>query len=223
MVCPPPHTHTDLNLILMEVENVNMTEAIRTELKENVYKLFQNFLIDKLKLVMNLIQEDRRNLNWFNGDSRVSLPKKSTDEDYPNFWSYKMVTNTESNISVSPGENLLFQIADMQCTILPNNYNGILSLYAEKSQGTEFYVNDVSTNSRQRHINKTFNCIKKPFELMAKSQLEDHEGVDGGSILKIDLTFSKSCRSSRIIDCMIRVPDPLFSKYVANNNYTRRY
>ena len=199
----------------MEAENVNMTEPLRMELKEKVYGLLQDFLIDKLKVVMNLIQEDRRNLNWFNGDSRVSLPKKSTDEDYPNFWSYEMVTDTESIVSVSPGENLLFQIADMQCTTLPNNYNGILSLYAEKSQETEFSVNDFSTNSRQRHINKTFNCNRRQFEL--ELELEDHEGV------KIDLTFSKSCRYSGHLNCMIRAKDPLFSISPANIEYTRKY
>ena len=48
MVCPPPKTYTDLNLILIEAENVNMTETMREGLKKKVYGLLQDFALGKL-------------------------------------------------------------------------------------------------------------------------------------------------------------------------------
>ena len=47
MVCPPPKTYTDLNLILIEAENVNMTETMREGLKKKVYGLLQDFALGK--------------------------------------------------------------------------------------------------------------------------------------------------------------------------------
>ena len=87
MVCPP-QTNTGLNLILMEAENVNMTDPMRMELKEKAYDLLQGFLFAKLEGIVNSLQEENRTLSWFNGNSQVSLPKKS-DED-SKFWSYEM-------------------------------------------------------------------------------------------------------------------------------------
>ena len=217
MVCPPPKTYTDLNLILIEAENVNMTETMREGLKKKVYGLLQDFALGKLMRVMNLIQEEGRNFNWFNGDSVVSLPWHEWH------WSYRIVTDTDSSVSVSNGENLYLWIDDYQCKNLPKNYAGSLSLYAEKSLGTNLYVQNADLTNSQ-HINETFNCDTALFDLMADSQLDDSERRDAESILNINLTFSKSCicQAQCHEQCMTSKQDPLFSKDLANIYYKRK-
>ena len=89
----------------------------------------------------------------FNGDSLVSLPRQI---DRRNNWRYDILTATDSSVSMMHGKNLHIEIEDYQCKYLPNNYNGSMSLYAEKSPGTVLYVNYDSIDIQQKQINKTF-------------------------------------------------------------------
>ena len=120
MVCPPPNTHTDLNLILMEADKIELTESMRTELRQKVYELLQDYLFGKLEGIMNLFQEDRRYVNWFNGNRRVALPKKTNYDSET--WSYKILTASDLSVSIEYGENLVLEVMVELCQKLPKMF-----------------------------------------------------------------------------------------------------
>ena len=73
-VCPPKNTFTALNYDLFVYENKTLDTDTRNELKKYAVELLIESLHSTIMEQLQLLQDNERYFNWYNGFSRVNVP-----------------------------------------------------------------------------------------------------------------------------------------------------
>ena len=83
-VCPPKNTYTDLNYDLMRTENITLESKTREEILQYGVELLNDLMYETLMNNLNVLQDNEKYSNWYNGYTQLRLP--FPNYGYDNFY-----------------------------------------------------------------------------------------------------------------------------------------
>ena len=89
-VCPPKNTFTNLNYDIMMTENMTLDNETRIELIKTLLESLDDENYKQVLKNLSLIQEKNRFYNWYNGYSKLVLPR------FSNSWRRQLRINFET-------------------------------------------------------------------------------------------------------------------------------
>ena len=132
-VCPPKNSFTNLNYDINKADSMNFDNATRKKLIEATKLLLHDFHYDEVMKNLDIIIEEERYRNWYNGYSAIKLPKfiKETGQIEYSIETTKTdgsIKSTKFRLIEQKSKKLL-NVKSVVKIIIPKNFRKVKSFY----------------------------------------------------------------------------------------------